>query len=361
MVKKFNNHAKIVLADGTSIPGIAFGAEKSVAGEFVFNTGMVGYPESLTDPSYTGQILVMTYPLVGNYGVPVAAKDRWGIQKNFESEKMRIRGLVVDELCDWFFSHYAAEKSLRGWLYDQGVVGIMGIDTRALTKHLREKGVMIGRIEVGGRKIDFKDPNRRNLVVAVSHPEVKKYGRGKKRVVLIDCGVKHGILRSFVARGVEVSRVPWDDDFSKRQFDGLFISNGPGDPRKCRKLVENLRRFMESERSEPVFGICLGMQILAMAAGARMYKLKYGHRSQNQPCLEEGTNRCVLTSQNHGYAVREKSLPSDWSIWYRNLNDQTVEGIRHRSGPWFGVQFHPEASPGPVETKVIFDQFIKML
>jgi len=353
---------RLVLEDGTQFTGESFGALEAVSGEVVFNTGMVGYPESLTDPSYHGQILVMTYPLAGNYGVPGdEAED--GMRTYFESPRIRVRGLVVAEHSEEY-SHWNAAKSLSAWLGEEGVPGISGIDTRALTRILREKGTVPGKIVrvEGGQDlsdIPFEDPNLRNLAAEVSVSEPVLYPRGPRRIVLVDCGAKNNIVRSFLKRDITVFRVPWDHHFDGEDADGFLLSNGPGDPKMCVETIERTRRLLAGDR--PVLGICLGSQIMALAAGADTYKLRYGHRSQNQPCLESGTRRCRITSQNHGYAVDTLTLPQDWREWFVNSNDGTSEGLVHISKPFFGVQFHPEAAPGPDDTDFIFDMFVRAL
>ncbi|MGD1008567.1 MAG: glutamine-hydrolyzing carbamoyl-phosphate synthase small subunit [Candidatus Aminicenantales bacterium] len=353
--------AILALADGSVYEGVGFGASAKIGGEVVFNTGIVGYPESITDPSYHGQILCQTYPLIGNYGVNPAS---------FESDRPRIAGYIVSELCEKP-SHATSTKTLNDWLRESGVPGIAGLDTRALTKKLRVHGVMPGLLAVADVPLSARslraearnlpDPNARDLVAEVTTPEIRIYNlRARKSVVLIDCGAKQGIIRSLSRRGVSVVRVPADTDvarilsFSPR---GVVVSNGPGDPKRAPATIATVRKLMRE--GLPVFGICLGNQILALAAGADTYKLKFGHRSQNQPCLEEGTKRCYITSQNHGFAVDRKTLPRDWAPWFTNANDGSNEGVRHRRRPFWSVQFHPEACPGPTDTEFLFDEFLE--
>lgn len=350
--------ASLILDDGTVFVGKSFGYEKPVAGEVVFNTAMTGYPESLTDPSYSGQILVTTYPLIGNYGVP-RREEVNGLSLFYESEKIHVEALVVSDY-SFEYSHWNADKSLADWLKEEQVVGIYDIDTRELTKRLREHGSMKGKIVIdGGEDIEFVDPNLSNLVAKVSCKEVIRYGNGQKKVVLVDCGVKHNIIRCLLKRDVTVIRVPWDYDFNTLDYDGLFISNGPGDPDMCGITVEHIRQAMNG--TKPIFGICMGNQLLSKAGGARTYKLKYGHRSHNQPVRQVGTNRCFITSQNHGFAVDNSTLGADWEPLFINMNDGTNEGIRHKSKPYFSAQFHPEAASGPTDTEFLFDEFVKLL
>lgn len=352
--------ARLILEDGTQFEGYSFGAESSVSGEVVFSTAMTGYPESLTDPSYSGQILVITFPLVGNYGVPSDTEFENELPKFFESDKIHIKGLVISDY-SFHYSHWNAVKSLSDWLAEHNVPGIFGVDTRAITKIIRERGVMLGKLNVEGQPqaTEFHNPNAENLVAKVSCTEITEYGSGKRRVVLVDCGCKYNIIRCLLSRDTTVVRVPWDYDFSTLDYDGVMLSNGPGDPAQCGVVVENIRRAMAKGR--PIFGICLGNQLLSCAAGATTYKLKYGHRSHNQPALEVGTNRAVITSQNHGYAVDPAGLEPGWVPYFVNLNDDTIEGIRHTEKPFFSVQFHPEATSGPVDTEYLFDQFIEQI
>lgn len=350
--------AFLVLEDGTRYEGLSFGYEGSTSGEVVFNTAMTGYPESLTDPSYEGQILVTTYPMLGNYGVP-PRREKDEVSEYYESERIHCRGIVAQDY-SWRHSHWQADRSLGDWLKEEGIPGIYGVDTRALTRHLRESGSMLGKIIVeGSAEPEFYDPNNENLVAKVSCRSVEHHGDGEKTVVLVDCGVKHNIIRCLTRRGVRVVRVPWDYDFNALDYDGLFISNGPGNPDMVDLTVENLRKALD--RGKPICGICMGNQLLARAAGASTYKLKYGHRSHNQPVRQAGTDRCFITSQNHGFAVDDLSLPKDWEPLFVNMNDGTNEGIRHKSRPYFSAQFHPEASSGPKDTEFLFDEFIKLL
>jgi len=353
-----NTIAKLVLEDGSVFGGYSFGSKRTVNGEVVFNTGMVGYPESLTDPSYKGQILVLTYPLIGNYGVPGYEKED-ELLKYFESDKIQIQGLIITDYSD-AFSHWNAKKSLSDWMKEHGIPGISGVDTRELTKKLRKKGTLLGKIVYNNNEdIGFEDPNKRNLVAEVSITKPVVYKRGKKRILLVDCGTKNNIIRAFIKRNFTVIRVPWDYNFLNEKIDGIVLSNGPGDPKKCKDTIKYVRGALT--RNTPILGICLGSQILGLAAGASTFKLKYGHRSHNQPCVETGTNRCYITPQNHGYAVKSETLPEDWREWFYNNNDNTNEGIIHISKPFFGTQFHPEASPGPDDTEFLFDMFIRSM
>lgn len=351
------NKIKLILENGAEFSGYSFGAKKSIAGEVVFNTAMTGYPESLTDPSYKGQILVATYPLIGNYGVPGKGKED-SMLKFYESDKIQVSAFVVSDYTEEF-SHWNADKSLNDWMVENEVPGIYGIDTRELTKILREKGSMLGKIIVDDIDVAFYDPNKENLVDKVSINEKQVYGNGKYLVLLIDCGVKNNIIRNLLKRDTTVIRVPWDYDISKEEYDGLFISNGPGDPGKCSITVENLKQAYEKD--DPMFGICLGNQLMALASGAGTYKLKYGHRSHNQPVLKVNTNKAYITSQNHGFAVDNKTIVGDWEPLFVNLNDDTNEGFKHKTKPFFSTQFHPEASSGPTDTEFLFDDFIEMI
>lgn len=332
---------------------------------------MVGYPEALTDPSYKGQILALTYPLVGNYGVPPYDLN-YGIPLYFESDRIQTSGLIIHELCTEPF-HWASTRTLDKWLIDENIPGICGVDTRRLTKKLRTHGVMLGIIQTceEGEEPDIStllkeaqnipDPNLTDLVKEVTVKEPVNYKiYGKHTVVLIDCGVKNSIIRNLLKREINVVRVPYD--FSAKEImeyhpDGVFLSNGPGDPKKCCKTIESVKELVEKV---PVMGICLGAQILALSQGGDTYKLKFGHRSQNQPALDLNTNRCYITTQNHGYAIDTECfcrIPLE--PWFINPNDKTIEGVKHKSKPVFAVQWHPEASPGPYDTEFLFDTFAK--
>lgn len=350
--------AVLILEDGTRFEGKSFGYEASTAGEVVFNTAMTGYPESLTDPSYEGQILVTTYPILGNYGVP-PRREKDDVSEYYESDHIHAKAIIAQDY-SFNHSHWQADRSLDQWLKEEKIPGIYGIDTRALTKHLREKGSMLGKIIIDGcGDVDFYDPNAENLVAKVSTDKVEVHGAGEKTVVLVDCGVKHNIIRCLTRRGVKVVLVPWNYDFNTMDYDGLFISNGPGNPDMAEETVVNIRKAME--KGKPICGICMGNQLLSKAAGAKTYKLKYGHRSHNQPVRRVGTDECYVTSQNHGFAVDSSTLPDDWEPLFVNMNDGTNEGIRHKNKPFFSAQFHPEASSGPKDTEFLFDEFINIL
>ena len=401
----------LILDDGSRFHGKSFGYEKPVAGEVVFNTAMTGYPESLTDPSYAGQLMTLTYPLVGNYGVPPFTFESNGLATFMESERIHAEAIIVSDYSEEY-SHWNAVESLADWLKREQVPGITGIDTRELTKVLREHGVMMGKIVFDSEQLTVDSGQLTvdsgqltvdsgqltmdngqltvdsyeniNYVDRVSCKEIIVYANGEsrsfsidlpiaqlncqlstvncqlKRVVLVDCGVKTNIIRCLLRRNVEVIRVPWDYDFNGLQFDGLFISNGPGDPDTCDAAVQNIRKAMQNPQL-PIFGICMGNQLLSKAGGAKIYKLKYGHRSHNQPGRMVGTERCFITSQNHGYAVDNNTLGAEWEPLFINMNDGSNEGIRHKTNPWFSAQFHPEAASGPTDTEFLFDEFVKLL
>ena len=352
----------LVLSDGTKFHGKSFGYDVPVAGEVVFNTAMMGYPESLTDPSYAGQLLTMTFPLVGNYGVPPFTIEESGIPTFMESDKIYASALIVSDYTEEH-SHWNAVESLADWLKREHVPGITGIDTRELTKVLREHGVMMGKIlfDDEPNNIPEADYEGVNFVDRVSTKEIIHYNEGAgKKVVLVDCGVKANIIRSLITRGVEVIRVPWNYDYTGMDYDGLFLGNGPGDPDMCNDAVEVIRKQMSMSK-KPICGICMGNQLLSKAAGAKIYKLKYGHRGHNQPVRMVGTDKCYITSQNHGYAVDASTLDKDWQELFVNMNDGSNEGIRHKDNPWFTSQFHPEACSGPVDTYFMFDKFVETL
>ena len=378
--------ATLILDDGTTFRGYSFGYEKPVAGEVVFNTAMTGYPESLTDPSYAGQLMVLTYPLVGNYGVPPRTFQPNGLSTFMESEKIHAEAIIISDYSREY-SHWNAQCSLGDWLKEEHIPGIYGIDTRALTKKLREHGVMMGRIEIEGMdngELTMENYGEVNYVDKVSCKDILVYSgeeshtfgidtpaetlnsqlsilncQLKKKVMLLDCGVKHNIIRSLLKRNLMVVRVPWNYDFNHLDYDGLFLSNGPGDPDTCDAAVQNIRKALSGNR--PICGICMGNQLLAKAGGASIYKLKYGHRSHNQPVRMVGTEHCFITSQNHGYAVDSETLGSDWEPLFINMNDGTNEGIRHKTKPFFSSQFHPEACSGPTDTDFMFDRFARLL
>src|SRR3990167_2881103 len=350
--------ATLILEDKSEFQGYAFGKSKSAAGEVVFATGMVGYEQSLPDPSYTGQILTFTYPLIGNWGVP--EKEFW------ESEKIQVQGVIISDLAT-SPNHHLAQKTLDSWLKEEKIPGIFGIDTRKLTQKLRDRGVMLGKIIIDDQDLDFWDPNSENLVAKVSIDKVRIHRPDNSspilhpsslKIGLLNCGAKKNILRNLLARGATVYELPWNFDpfINGLPIDGLVISNGPGDPKMAKVSIEIIKKALN--KKIPTFGICLGNQLLALAAGGDTYKLKFGHRAQNQPTLETGTKRCYITAQNHGFAVDEKKIPQGFSQWFYNANDSSNEGIIHKKLPFFSVQFHPEAAPGPTDTEWLFDYFL---
>ena len=352
----------LLLQDGTKFHGKSFGYDKPVAGEVVFNTAMMGYPESLTDPSYAGQLMVLTYPLVGNYGVPPFTFEANGLPTFMESDKIYASAIIVADYSEKY-CHWNAKESLADWLKREQVPGITGIDTRELTKVLREHGVMMGKILFDDEPNNIPEANYEgvNFVDKVSCKEIIRYNEGAaKKVVLVDCGVKANIIRCLINRGCEVIRVPWNYDYTDMEFDGLFLANGPGDPDMCEDAVKIIQKQMQKS-DKPICGICMGNQLLAKAAGAKIYKLKYGHRSHNQPVRMVGTDQCFVTSQNHGYAVDASTLGSDWEELFVNMNDGSNEGVRHKEKPWFSSQFHPEACSGPVDTEFMFDKFVSSM
>lgn len=351
---------RLILKDKTTLEGETFGYEKSISGEVVFTTGMVGYPESLTDPSYAGQILVVTYPLVGNYGVP--DKNLW------ESDRIRISGLIVSTYNETP-SHFQSKQTLSSWLKSEKIPALEVKDTRYLAKKIRAQGAMLGKIVINNQDLEFYDPNKENLVENVSiksptrlHPNQDNQGATllkRKTVVLLDCGAKRTIEKNLIKRGLDVIKVPWDYDVFERQikFDAIVISNGPGDPKIADKTIAIIKKALD--KKIPILGICLGNQILTLAAGGDTYKLKFGHRSQNQPCLLNESRKCYITTQNHGFAVGK--IPNGFKAWFINANDGTNEGIIHAKNPWMSIQFHPEATPGPYDTEWVFDYFLSKL
>lgn len=344
--------AQLVLESGEVFEGVSPSWQQGdYFGEVVFSTGMTGYVESLTDPSYAGQILTFTYPLIGNYGVPDSGM--------WESRKLQAAGVVVAAPSLWM-SHWDAKCSFLDWLKEERVPLIAGVDTRALTKLLRKKGVVVGAIGPRGKRVKaFPNVGKTDFVKEVSVSQKEIYGAGPKTVIAVDCGMKENILRHLTRFPIKVVRVPYDYDYTDEPFDGLFLSNGPGDPMVCKKTIAILQKALG--RKKPVFGICLGAQLLALAIGCKTYKLRFGHRGHNQPCRDLETERCLLTSQNHGYAIDEKTLPKDWRVTFRNMNDDSVEGIAHKKLPYFAVQFHPESSPGPTDASYLFDAFYRLL
>ncbi len=339
--------ARLYLSDGQSFDGLApVWQDSTYAGEVVFNTGMTGYVESLTDPSYANQILVFTYPMIGNYGVQ---------PEDAESDKIQVSGVIISDIARQG-SHTKSVSSLPEWLSSQNIPLLTGVDTRALTKHLRAQGTMLGAIS--DKPVAAKVLSLAPRFVSVSRPILYQKQHAKK-IILVDCGAKANILRSLLKLPVQVQRVPYDYDYTKQAYDGVVISNGPGDPTDYQPTIAITRKALANQK--PVMGICLGNQIMALAAGAKTYKLAYGHRGHNQPCLDLETGRCYITSQNHGYAIDEKSLPQGWLVSFRNLNDKSVEGISHRSKPFFSVQFHPEACPGPTDTQWLFERFRQLI
>jgi len=365
--KHANKFGKLILSDGSVFDGMGFGYSGSAFGEIVFNTGMVGYTETLTDPSYSGQIITLTYPLVGNYGVPDPTIKRDGLPMFFESDKIQVRGLVVHEL-SLTASHWNLTMTLDEWLYNEKIQGISGIDTRELTKKLRESGVMMSALTVSDNEIDENDvknklksaPNYNNekFMDSVSTKKVEKFGNESENIVLIDAGTKNAIIRNIHDIGYNTVKVPWDtsiEEILKHKPKGVVISNGPGDPENCPETISTAKSLIE--KNIPTLGICLGAQILAAAGGAQTYKLKYGHRGQNKPCVNLDNNQVYVTSQNHGYCINPDSLgDTEFDLWFSNVDDKTVEGIKHQNKKCIAVQFHPEASPGPYDCKFVFDE-----
>ncbi len=365
-----NELGRLILDKGENghetFEGISFGCNKSMSGEVVFNTGMVGYPESLTDPSYSGQILVLTFPMIGNYGVPSSELDENNLPKHLESDKIQIAGLIVSEY-SYEYSHWNAVQSLGSWLNEAGIPALYGIDTRHLTKLLRSRGSTLGKIEFTKMPISIEDPNKKNLVAAVSTKTIRSFNEHlSPHIVAFDCGIKYNIIRHFIyIQKVRLTVVPFDYDLENNpaaiEYDGIFVSNGPGDPTMCESTIKSLKWALNLPNPKPVFGICLGNQLMALAVGAKTYKMKYGNRGMNQPCIDLRTTKCYITPQNHGYAVDSDSLPNEWKTLFLNANDHTNEGIIHISKPFFSAQFHPEASGGPKDTGFLFTDFVDMV
>lgn len=340
----------------------------------VFNTGMVGYPESMTDPSYNGQILTFTYPLIGNYGVPdVSQRDEYGIEKYIESDRIQVSGIIIHDL-SLVSNHWNSIMTLDEWLYKEQIPGMYDIDTRKLTKKLREEGVMMCALivsdsdNISTQEVQMKLKrteiyNQRNFMDRVSTRKTQRLGANSKNVVVIDTGTKNSILRNIMNAGYGIIKMPWNtkiDDILSYKPDGVIISNGPGDPKMCVDTIKTANILLECNM--PILGICLGAQILALADDAKTYKLKYGHRSQNKPCINIDNSRTYITSQNHGYCIDSDSLKnSGFKLWFINADDKTVEGIKHKKNKSIAVQFHPEAAPGPYDCKYIFDSFKKIM
>ncbi len=340
--------AVLSLEDGTKFKGFSFGADTQARGEVVFNTSMIGYPELLSDPGLRGQILVLTYPLTGNYGVPPRDEEE-GLLLNFESDEMQISGLVVTDYSEEY-SHWNVAESLADWLKESGVPAICGIDTRALAKHLREKGELRGEITIEGAPTK---PESADRIADVSIKEPRTYGEGDITIALLDTGVRNNVIRSLVRRGVKVLRLPWNADLTSAEWDGLVLVDAPDDPSPARDNVAGALG-----KGKPVLGVCGGDKLLALAAGGGIEKLGHSHRGANQPVLEVGTDRAMITTQNHSWAVDADTLPKGWKVWYTNLNDGSVEGIKHNSKPFCAVAWHPEATNRPEEADKIYDDFV---
>ena len=355
--------AKLVLEDGSEYLGWHFGKSKSAAGEVVFNTGMSGLIQALTDPGYCGQIFVSSFPLSGNIGSPAAKNgstpfDENGLPVYLESDNIQVGGLIVSEV-SMEASHYSSKLNLSSWLEKKNVPGIYGIDTRALTIRLRERGSMRGKILVEGKNdVTLGSCILSNPFNVTTH-KLKTYGSSQIKIALIDLGVKANIIRCLLARNVEVIRIPYNQNIDQVEYDGLFLSNGPGNPKECEKTTEMVRLAMAT--GKPIFGVGLGSLIIALAAGADTCKLVNGHRGQNHPCTEVGTKRCYITTQNHSYTIVKDSIPGGWESWFTNLNDGSIEGIRCKDKPFSAVQFYPEGCPGPSDTEFLFDRFITQI
>jgi len=346
---------KIILEDGAEFHGKSFGYKDSAAGELVFSTAMTGYPETITDPAYKGQILVMTYPLTGNYGVPCDEHEN-NLPKFFESDDIHVAALAVTDYTP-NYSHWGACKSLDEWMKERRIPGIYGVDTRALTKIIREKGNMLGKVIYQDKDVPACNPYDNNLVDMVSCREKIVYGNGSRRILLVDCGVKYNIIRNLIANNATVIRVPWNYDFLDEKYDGLLISSGPGDPKKCEVTIQNVAKALQG--NQPVLGIGLGGLIMGLAAGADTFKLKYGHHGHNQPVKQANSESAFITAQNHLFAINPDTLPDEWEPYYVNLNDGTSEGVRHKTKPFFSVQFHHEPSGATPDTEFMFSAFVE--
>ena len=349
----------LILADGTSFKGESFGYEQPVSGELVFNTAMAGYPELLTDPSSSGQLLVMTYPVIGNYGVQPMDLDESGLPVNAESGHIHIRALIVSEYSD-FYSHWNAAESLEEWMIREKVTGMKGVDTRELAKHIRNHGSMTARILFDGmpKPVEYAYTN---MLEDVSCKETVIYNpEAEKKVVLVDYGVRAGMIRCLLNEGLTVVRVPWKTDFSQIECDGVVLSEGPGNPSYCSEAVANIQKFMDAS-DKPLLGIGMGCLLLGLAGGMDTYKLKFGHHTHNQPVRLEGTDRCFITVQNHNYALREDSVIGRWKVYLKNLNDGSVEGIYNTRKPWVGVMFHSESDIIDTDTRFIYKDFVSKL
>lgn len=357
------------LSDGNQFTGDLIGAPIGASGELVFTTGMVGYSEAITDPSYYGQILTFTYPLIGNYGIPKSpAEQSETLPRGFESRGPQAAAVIVTiDSTDCF--HWNSFQSLDQWLREYGVPGIVGLDTRHLVHLIRSHPNLLGRVvpeESKGFRYEganlhitessFFDPGQESIIAEVSTPKPVKMGKGKTKIAVIDCGIKWNILRQLISLDCEVELLPWDTDFSKIETDGWLVSNGPGDPTRTGDLRDRVAKLFDSDK--PILGICLGHQIISLAAGATTRRMPYGHRSHNQPVYLVGTRKGFITTQNHGYVVQEESLQEGWEPWFRNANDQSIEGIRHKSKNIRSIQFHPEASGGPRDTAWILEDFV---
>jgi len=372
-LKKDYKKAVLELSNGIKMEGRLIGADTAVSGEMVFSTGMLAYSEAMTDPSYLGQILVFSFSLIGNYGIPFNKGDFF-MSHGYESDSIKTQGIIASDIFDGCF-HYESGRTINDWMKENGVPGIAGIDTRWLVQMIRDsKGPLFGKIIPEGspvwnntkydflkyfKKNEYVDPSKYNLLPSVSVKEKTSFGNGKIKIALMDFGVKRNIIRILMENGCTVDVYPWDTDMGKIEADGFVLSNGPGDPKNTGGVIEQVRALYKG--SKPMLGICLGHQIMALAAGAKTKKLTRGHRSFNQPVFEVKTRRAFMTSQNHGFVVDEKKLPAGWETWFENANDLSVEGIRHKTKPFMSAQFHPEASGGPNDTTWIIRDFVNII